>query len=161
MIIKREIYLKKLRPLYDNNLIKVILGPRRSGKSEILKMIRNELYSLGINDDHVIYINFEDVSFEELLDYRMLNSYVNNLVKDKNKYYLMFDEIQHVDEFEKVIASFKATLNCSIFITGSNSNLLKGNLASLLTGRYLEFYVRPFTYKESLDYLVSLGKEIP
>lgn len=161
MIIKREIYLKKLRPLYDNNLIKVILGPRRSGKSEILKMIRNELYSLGINDDHVIYINFEDVSFEELLDYRMLNSYVNNLVKDKNKYYLMFDEIQHVDEFEKVIASFKATLNCSIFITGSNSNLLKGSLASLLTGRCLEFYVRPFTYKESLDYLVSLGKKIP
>ena len=160
MIIKRELYLKQLRPLYDNNLIKVILGPRRAGKSEILKMVRNELYSAGINDDHVIYVNFEDITFERLLDYHELNLYVKNLIKDEDKYYLMFDEIQHVDEFEKVIASFKATLNCSIFITGSNSNLLKGSLASLLTGRYMEFYVRPFTYKETIDYLKSIGKEI-
>ena len=161
MIIKRELYLKQLRPLYDNNLIKVILGPRRAGKSEILKMVKNELYTNGINDDHVIYINFEDITFEKLLDYHELNSYVKKHVKDEDKYYLMFDEIQHVDEFEKVIASFKATLNCSIFITGSNSNLLKGSLANLLTGRYMELYVRPFTYKETIDYLKSMGNEIP
>ena len=161
MIIKRELYLKQLRPLYQNNLIKAILGPRRSGKSEILKMVRNELYSSGIDDGHMVYVNFEDLSFEELLDYHKLNSYVKDRIKDNSKYYLFFDEIQHVDEFEKVIASFKATLNCSIFITGSNSNLLKGSLASLLTGRYIEIYIRPFTYKEALDYFTSLGKEIP
>lgn len=160
MIIKRELYLKQLRPLYENNLIKVILGPRRSGKSEILKMIKNELIDSGIDECRVIYINFEDITFEELLDYHKLNTYVNGLIKDSKKYYLFFDEIQHVDEFEKVIASFKATLNCSIFITGSNSNLLKGSLASLLTGRYFELYVRPFTYKETVEYLSSLNKEV-
>lgn len=161
MIIKRELYLKQLRPLYENNLIKAILGPRRSGKSEILKMVKHELIDSGIDSNHIVYVNFEDISFEELLDYHNLNNFVKNLIKDNAKYYLFFDEIQHVDEFEKVIASFKATLNCSIFITGSNSNLLKGSLASLLTGRYIELYVRPFTYKEAIDYYISLNKIIP
>lgn len=161
MIVKRELYLSKLRPLYENNLIKVILGPRRSGKSEILKMVRNELYSSGVDDSHVIYINFEDIEFEELLDYRKLNAYVKGKIVDGSKHYLMFDEIQHVNGFEKVLASMKATLNCSIFVTGSNGDLLRGSLASLLTGRYMEFHVRPFSYKEAVDYLSSIGRTVP
>jgi predicted AAA+ superfamily ATPase len=96
MIIKRELYLSELRPLYDNNLIKVLLGPRRSGKSEILKMVRDELAEKGVDGAHILYLNFEDVTFEDLLDYQKLNAYVLGKITDHSKYYLMFDEIQHV-----------------------------------------------------------------
>jgi len=161
MILKRELYLSKIRPLYGNNLIKALVGPRRSGKSEILKMIRNELYAIGVDEDHMIYISFENVDYDGLLDYRSLNEYVKKLIVDSDKYYLMFDEIQHVNGFEKVLASLKASFDCSIFITGSNSALLKGSLATLLTGRYIEFRVRPFTYRESCEYLTKIGKPIP
>ena len=161
MIIKRELYLTELRPLYDNNLIKVLLGPRRTGKSEILKMIRDELLEKGTDAPHIIYVNFEDVSFEGLLNYHELNKYVLSKIKDDSKYYLMFDEIQHVASFEKALASLKATTNSSIFVTGSNSNLLQGSLASLLTGRYLEFRIRPFTYGEAVEFLQKEGKSIP
>ena len=161
MIIKRELYLSELRPLYDNNLIKVLLGPRRSGKSEILKMVRDELAEKGVDGAHILYLNFEDVTFEDLLDYQKLNAYVLGKITDHSKYYLMFDEIQHVASFEKVLASLKATQNCSIFVTGSNSALLQGSLAPLLTGRYLEFRIRPFTYGEAVAYLRAEGRAIP
>lgn len=148
-IIKREIYLSKIRKYYDIDLIKILTGIRRCGKSVILKQIIEEL-KIQTPDNHIIYMNFEDFGFEEINTAKKLNDFIKSLINDSQKYYLFFDEIQHVKDFEKVIASFKATLNCSIFITGSNSNLLSGELASLLVGRTVEFKIMPFSYYESI-----------
>lgn len=150
-MIKREKYLSKIREFYDDDLIKVIIGIRRCGKSVLLKQIIDELEEKGIDKEHIIYINFEDVEYSFIENYMDLNKYVKDKIKDKNKYYLLFDEIQLVDKWEKVINSFKATLNVSIFITGSNSKLLSGELATLLSGRYVSFKVSPFTFKEIVE----------
>lgn len=147
-MIKREKYLKQIREFYDANLIKVITGIRRCGKSILLKQIIEELKENGIKENHIIYINFEDVEYSFIKNYLDLNKYVKEKIKDNEKYYLLFDEIQMVDEWEKVINSFKATLNVSLFITGSNSKLLSGELATLLSGRYVSFKIVPFTFSE-------------
>lgn len=157
-IIKRELYLEKIRPYYDIDIIKVLTGMRRSGKSIILKQIMDEIISTSkVSKDHIIYINFEDFAYEEIKTSKLFYEFVKSKMIDDEKYYMFFDEIQHVSEFEKVIASFKATCNCSIFITGSNSKLLSGELATLLVGRTVEFKILPFSYKESCDYLELNG----
>jgi len=152
MLIKRENYLSSIRRQYDVDLIKVITGVRRSGKSVILGQIKEEILERGIDANHVIEINFEDVAFENIRTFQKLNSYILKQIKDKEKYYIFLDEIQHVRQFEKVLASLKATQNVSIFVTGSNSKLLSGKLASLLVGRCVEFRILPFTYLEMLEY---------
>lgn len=151
MLIKREKYLSKIRPFYDLDIIKVIMGSRRSGKSKILELIINELIEKGVNKENIININFEDLSYEGLNDYKKLNDYIKTKVI-KGKYYLFFDEIQQVYQFEKAINSFRATMDCSIFITGSNSKMLSSEISSLLTGRIMEFTIYPFSYDESLEY---------
>ena len=157
MKIVREHYLEKIRPYYDIDLIKVLTGIRRCGKSIIMSQIIDEIKSLGVKDNHIIYINFEDFEYEDIKEAKDFNQLIKNNIIDSNKYYMFFDEIQHVNEFEKVIASFKATLNCSIFITGSNSKLLSGELATLLVGRTVEFKILPFSYKEAVEYLLLNG----
>ena len=147
-MIKREIYLNKIRDFYHADLIKVITGIRRCGKSVLLSQIMEEIKEFGIDEEHIIYINFEDVSYDYIKGYKNLNEYVKEKIKDMKKYYLFFDEIQMVDQWEKAINSFKATLNVSIFITGSNSKLLSGELATLLSGRYVSFKLSPFSFKE-------------
>ena len=147
-MIKREIYLNKIREFYSTDLIKVITGIRRCGKSVLLKQIIEEIMEDGIDEDHIIYINFEDVEYDFIKDYLKLNEYVKEKIKDQQKYYLFFDEVQMVDAWEKAINSFKATLNVSIFVTGSNSKLLSGELATLLSGRYVSFKLAPFSFKE-------------
>lgn len=160
-IIKRELYLEKIRPYYDIDIIKVLAGMRRSGKSIILKQIMDEIISTSkVSKDHIIYINFEDFAYEEIKTAKLFYELVKSKMIDDEKYYMFFDEIQHVSEFEKVIASFKATCNCSIFITGSNSKLLSGELATLLVGRTVEFKILPFSYKESCDYLELNGVNV-
>lgn len=160
-IIKRELYLEKIRPYYDIDIIKVLTGMRRSGKSIILKQIMDEIISTSkVSKDHIIYINFEDFAYEEIKTSKLFYEFVKSKMIDNEKYYMFFDEIQHVSEFEKVIASFKATCNCSIFITGSNSKLLSGELATLLVGRTVEFKILPFSYKESCDYLELNGVNV-
>lgn len=160
-IIKRELYLEKIRPYYDIDIIKVLTGMRRSGKSIILKQIMDEIISTSkVSKDHIIYINFEDFAYEEIKTAKLFYELVKSKMIDDEKYYMFFDEIQHVSEFEKVIASFKATCNCSIFITGSNSKLLSGELATLLVGRTVEFKILPFSYKESCDYLELIGVNV-
>ncbi len=157
-MIKRELYLNKIRGFYNNELIKVITGVRRSGKSVLLRQIIEELKANGISDDHIIYINFEDFDYEEYTrDIKLFHNSIKEKIKDDKMYYLFFDEIQMVDEFERVINSFRATLNVSIFITGSNSKLLSGELATLLTGRYVSFRVMPFTFKEYLEFKKEQG----
>lgn len=160
-VIKRELYLEKIRPYYDIDIIKVLTGMRRSGKSIILKQIMDEIISTSkVSKDHIIYINFEDFAYEEIKTAKLFYELVKSKMIDDEKYYMFFDEIQHVSEFEKVIASFKATCNCSIFITGSNSKLLSGELATLLVGRTVEFKILPFSYKESCDYLELNGVNV-
>lgn len=150
-MIIREKYLNEMRPFYDEDLIKVITGIRRCGKSILLLQIMKELKD-KTEENHIIYINFEDVEFSFIKNYMDLHNYIKKQIKDDDKYYLLFDEIQNVSEWEKVINSFKATLNVSIFITGSNSDLLSGELATLLSGRYVSFKIQPFTFKEIVDY---------
>lgn len=160
-VIKRELYLEKIRPYYDIDIIKVLTGMRRSGKSIILKQIMDEIISTSkVSKDHIIYINFEDFAYEEIKTAKLFYELVKSKMIDDEKYYMFFDEIQHVSEFEKVIASFKATCNCSIFIIGSNSKLLSGELATLLVGRTVEFKILPFSYKESCDYLKLNGVNV-
>ena len=145
-MLKREIYLKKIRPFYNSNLVKILVGIRRCGKSVLLKQIIEEL--TNVDDEHIIYINFEYIEYEELLDYKKLNNYIKNKIKDDKLYYLFFDEIQNVLQFEKVVNSLRASSNVSIFITGSNSKLLASELSTLLSGRYVTFKIKPLSYKE-------------
>ena len=150
-MLKREIYLKRIRDFYDSDLIKILVGIRRSGKSVILNQIIEELKNKGINENHIIYINFEFIEFEELTDYKKLNKYVKDKITDNSLYYLFFDEIQNVEKFEKVINSLRASQKVSIFITGSNSRLLSEELSTVLSGRYVTFKINPLSYKEVLE----------
>ena len=159
-MIKRELYLNKLRDSYDSELIKVVIGVRRCGKSILMTQIIEEIKEKGIKEDHIIYINFEDYDYIDYTEPKKFNEYVKSKIKDDEKYYLFFDEIQNVNEFEKVINSFRATLNVSIFITGSNSKLLSGELATHLSGRYISIRMMPFTFKEFLELKKAKNEEI-
>lgn len=156
-MIKREMYLEKIRASYDSDLIKIIVGVRRSGKSILMMQIIEELKEKGIKEDHIIYINFEDYDYTDYTNPKEFNKYVKEKIKDNKKYYLFFDEIQNVQDFEKVINSFRATMNVSIFITGSNSKVLSGDLATHLAGRYISIKMMPFTFSEYMELQKSQG----
>lgn len=160
MYIKRERYLRKIRPFYGVDLIKVLTGVRRCGKSILLEQIEEEFIANGFDATHIIRINFEDLEYEKIRTAEKLNNYVKKQIKDKEKYLIFLDEIQHVRGFEKVLASFRATINCDIFITGSNSKLLSGKMATLLVGRCVEFRIMPFSFAESYEYINILGKKM-
>ena len=147
-MIVREKYLSKIRPFYDQDLIKVITGIRRCGKSVILTQIIDELKGKGINESQIIYINFENEDYAFIKNDIDLHNYIKEKIINEKKYYLFFDEIQNVEYWEKAINSFKASKNVSIFITGSNSDLLSGELATHIAGRYVSFKAYPFTFKE-------------
>lgn len=159
-MLKRELYLSKIRRFYDIDLIKVLTGIRRCGKSVLLSQIKEELLDNGIKKEHFIEINFEDVKYEKINTYKKLDSYIKKIIKDENKYYIFLDEIQHVRSFEKALASLKASTNSSIFITGSNSKLLSGKLGSLLVGRCIEFEIHPFSFNEAYEYLKQTENNI-
>lgn len=159
-MIKREKYLKKIRPFYEQDLIKVITGIRRCGKSVILNQIMDELKENGIDEKQIIYINFEFADYMEITKANLFNEYVEKKIVNSKKYYLFFDEIQNVDGWEKVVNSFKAKYNdkVSIFITGSNSDLLSGELATHIAGRYVSFKIYPFTFDEVCELKGILDK---
>mgnify|MGYP004702293441 CR=1 FL=1 len=152
VMIIREKYLAKIRPFYNQDLIKVIMGVRRCGKSVLLLQIINELKENGISESQIIYINFEYEEYAFIKNDIDLHSYVKEKIVNKDKYYLFFDEIQNVEHWEKAINSFKASQNVSIFITGSNSDLLSGELATHIAGRYVSFKTYPFTFKEVCEF---------
>ena len=161
MFIKRKIYINHIRQYYDSNLIKVITGIRRCGKSVLLSQIKDEIEeSFSLNDEHIIWINFEDLKFAKLNTSEKLNNYILKKITDDHKYYIFLDEIQHVRSFEKVLASLKATQNVSLFVTGSNSKLLSGRLATLLVGRCKEFKIMPFSYSEMMDFYKENNLEL-
>lgn len=149
-MIIREKYLSNIRPFYDVDLIKVITGIRRCGKSTILMQIIDELKNKGVDEKQLIYINFEFEDYYFIKNDLDLHNYIKEKIVNDKKYYLFFDEIQNVEKWEKAVNSFKAKYkeNVSIFITGSNSDLLSGELATHLAGRYVSFKVYPFTFKE-------------
>lgn len=153
-MIIREKYLTKIRPFYNIDLIKVITGIRRCGKSVILEQIIDELKKDGVKEEQIIYLNFESKENSFIKNDDDLYIYVKEKLITKDKYYLFFDEIQNIDKWEKTINSFKADFKdkVSIFITGSNSDLLSGELATHLAGRYVSFKIYPFTFKEVCEF---------
>ena len=151
-MLKREIYLSRIRGFYDSDLVKILVGIRRCGKSVILKQIMDELREKNIDENHIIYVNFEFIEFEELQNYKKLNEYIKEKIVDKNKYYVFLDEIQKVEKFEDVVNSLRASIeNISIFITGSNSKLLSNEISTVLSGRYVLFNIYPLSYKEFIE----------
>ncbi len=147
MVIREQI-LNRIRPFYESELIKVLIGLRRSGKSVLLRQIMGELRENGVEESQIIYMNFEDFRYSFVSNAEQLYQYICGQRKNEKKYYLFFDEIQMVNEFERAINSFRATWDVSIFITGSNGKLLSGELATLLSGRYVSFRVTPFSFIE-------------
>ena len=146
--INRNNFLNKLISFKDKQLIKVISGVRRCGKSTLMQQFINYLFTLGIKEDQIIFINFEDFENRDLLNLDNFYKYVSSkIIKDK-KMYLFFDEIQQVKDFQKVVDSFYIKKNIDIYLTGSNSTLLSGELATLLTGRYVEIKMLPLSFKE-------------
>lgn len=151
-MVKRELYLKRVRPFYESELIKVIMGIRRCGKSTLLRQIKAELIENGIVESQIIEMNFEDYQYRKYHNPDAFYAYIEEQLISENKYYLLFDEIQNVKDFELVVNSFRATHNVSIFLTGSNSKLLSGELATHLGGRTISFYMMPFSFREFCMY---------
>ena len=160
-MIKREEYLKEIRPLIGKDIIKVLTGIRRCGKSTLLKQIIEELIEQGIKKENILEMNFDSMQFQDIVNKNDLNQYVFNFIKNPNeKYYLFFDEIQNVNEWEKSLSGFIVDFNVDIYITGSNSNLLSGELGTHLTGRYMAFNIYPFSFKEIIEINMQKQKEI-
>jgi predicted AAA+ superfamily ATPase len=147
-MILRETYLEKLRKSKDLDFIKVITGIRRSGKSTLLKQFQAELIKSGIPQKNIISVNFEDLESEPLLDYHQLYKHLNEQLNESESFYLFLDEIQQVANFEKVLNSLFLKKNVDIYVTGSNAYMLSGELATLLSGRYIEVPVYPLSFKE-------------
>ena len=159
-MVKRDLYLNRIIPLIDNELIKVITGIRRCGKSYMLGLIKKELINRGIDEDNIILINFESAKYRNVSNARELDLLIESLVENVDgKVYLFFDEIQNVDGWEKSINACRVDWDCDICITGSNSKLLSGELATHLTGRYFEVKMYPFSFKEFLDYKQQSSSE--
>ena len=161
-MIKRELYMSRIRPFIGGELIKVMTGMRRSGKSVMLELVKEELLTVGISSSQFISINFEDMRNTHLLTAPALHDEIIKRAESiDGKIYLFFDEIQEVDEWEKCINSFRVTLNCDIYITGSNAKLLSGELATYLGGRYVEFIIYPFSFVEFLELYYTIEPNIP
>ena len=150
-MIERKEYLEKLKKWKDKDLIKVVTGIRRCGKSTLFELYIVYLKSLGIDDNHIISINFEDPD-NQFDNYKDLYRYVKELIKDKKQYYVFLDEIQNVPEFQKAVDGLYIIKNVDVYITGSNAYLLSGELATLLSGRYIEIKMYPLSFKEYADY---------
>ena len=158
-MLKREIYLKKIRPFYESDLIKVLLGMRRVGKSVILNEIISEIQdNTDVSNEQIIYVNFESLEYSNIKDEIDLYNYVKSKIVKNKKMYLFFDEVQNVKNFEKAINSFRVDFDSSIFITGSNGKLLSSDISTLLSGRFVQFKIMPFTYKEYVEYSKQKGK---
>lgn len=157
----RKLYLERIRPFYNSEMVKVITGIRRCGKSTIMRQIIEELKENGVSEHKIIYINFEDYKYRKISTPDNLYQYVEERIIEEGKYYLFFDEIQNVNEFELVINSFRSTHDTSIFITGSNSKLLSGELATHLSGRTISFRIMPFNFKEYCEFMKQENRDKP
>ena len=158
---KRENYLSKIRGFYhDSDLIKVITGVRRCGKSCLMETIMLELKESGIKDNQIIYIDLDKRGYKSIKTQNQLESLIESLSKTKKQKYLFIDEIQNVNGFEEVLNGFRSDGDYSIFITGSNSYLLSGELVTKLTGRYLEFELLTLSFEEYVEMKYFLKKPV-
>lgn len=157
-MIKREKYIEELKRWKDKDLIKVITGIRRCGKSTLFTLFIDYLKSIGIPENHIISINLEnpEYEFEGFMD---LYNFVNNQIKDDGKYYVFLDEVQNVDKFQKAVDGLYIKKNLDVYITGSNALLLSGELATLLSGRYIEIKMYPLSFKEYANYYMKEADE--
>lgn len=161
-MIKREMYMSRIRPFIGTDLIKVMTGIRRCGKSVMLELIKEELKETGISPAQFISINFEDMNYEYLKTAKALHEEITKLASSiDGKVYLFFDEIQEVKDWEKCINSFRVSLDCDIYVTGSNARLLSGELATYLGGRYVEFVIYPFSFSEFMELYKTIAPEEP
>jgi uncharacterized protein len=154
-MIERDLYLDQLRDFIDKPFIKVLTGIRRCGKSGILTLLHNELLKRGVPGDNIIYMNFESFEFSEIDDADKLYKTVKSRITNGQKYYILLDEVQEVNSWEKAVNAFSVDFNSDIYITGSNSHLLSSDLATYLTGRYIEINVYPLSFAEYLDFKVK------
>ena len=160
-MIQRERYIDKIKPFIGKDIIKVLTGIRRSGKSVMLQLIQEEIRSQGIADTQFISFNFESLENAEFCTadslYQELKKRISSV---QGKVYLFFDEIQEVEQWEKCINSVRVDFDCDIYITGSNAKLLSGELATYLGGRYVEFVVFPFSFEEYLESIKQEKEEV-
>ena len=147
-LLERKEYLDFLRRHKDRHIIKVVSGVRRCGKSKLFELFQNYLLEQGISREHIISINFEDLAFEDLQEYHALYNYVISRMQPEGMNYILLDEIQHVPEFEKAVDSLFLRENADVYITGSNAYFMSGELATLLSGRYVELKMLPLSFKE-------------
>ncbi|WP_410320273.1 ATP-binding protein, partial [Methanobrevibacter sp.] len=152
-LIKRDAYVNKLKDYVNTDFVKVYIGIRRSGKTSLMYNIIDELKLMGVNEENIIFISFESREYAYIDNSQQLDEIIFNKTENlEGKVYLFFDEIQQVQGWEKSINVYRVSIDCDIYITGSNSKLLSGELATLLTGRYLTINVYPFSFKEFLQY---------
>ncbi len=158
-MIKREIYLNQIERLIDKEPIKIITGVRRSGKTYLLKSIQKELENRGIKKENIFLISFESMKYNKIENFKQLDECIINLTENTNgKVYLLFDEIQNVEHWEKSINACRVDLDCDIYITGSNSELLSGEMATLISGRYYQINIYPFSFAEFIQYKKEMEK---
>ena len=147
MIIREE-YLNKLKVLKDKHIIKIVTGIRRCGKSTLLLQFQNWLIEQGVDSSQIIFINFEDLEYEDLNDYRSLHQYIKEKIKKNTKTYIFLDEIQNVDQFPKVLDSLQLNPDIDLYVTGSNAYMLSSEIATLISGRYIQIEMLPLSFKE-------------
>ena len=149
---RRELYLKRIRNFYDSSdIIKVITGVRRCGKSSLLEIVKLELIERGVREEDIIFIDLDSKKYRKVKDADKLEEVIDNLSITQNLKYIFIDEIQNVKNFEEIINAYRTEGNYSIFITGSNSYLLSGELVTKLTGRYIEVEMFPLNFSEYIE----------
>ena len=154
---KREMYLRRIRPFYKNEQIKILSGVRRAGKTELLKMIQDEVRTSS-DDDHIVYLSFELLENKVYRAPENLHSFLESRILDEKFYYIFLDEIQFVENWPEVVNSIKTKhRNASIFLTGSNSKLLDDDKESVLGGRTVSFRIMPFTFAEFHEFRIQQG----
>lgn len=158
-MIERNEYLNVLKRFKDKELIKVITGIRRCGKSTLLEMYKDYLLTNGITEDQIISINLEDLKYNFIEDYMSLYNYICDKLKPNKKNYVFIDEVQKINEFQKAVDSLYIKKNVDLYITGSNANLLSSELATLLSGRYIEVKMLPLSFKEYKDAYKDLNND--
>lgn len=151
-LINRPEYLKQLIENKDIDLVKIITGIRRCGKSSLLDLFHQYLLQTGVSEDHIIHLNLESLHYRNLADYLSFYDYVSKRIPSNGKVYLMFDELQEVEHWEKAIESFRLDFDVDIYITGSNAYLLSSEYSTLLVGRYVEIRMLPLSFKEFLRF---------
>jgi uncharacterized protein len=149
---KRNLYLNQLVNFKDTPLIKVVTGIRRCGKSSLLSLFKEHLLANGVMENNILHMNFESFEFDDITNYKILYNSIKNKITEDKRYYLLLDEIQLIDSWEKAINSLLVDSNVDIYLTGSNAYLLSSELSTLLSGRYVEIKMQPLSFKEFLDF---------